>query len=488
MNQLVINIDNISPKFRLLRVEGHSLKKWEFKRPKLNDTTSETSSTLDEGDQRILKAILETGVEGAYTLRILGEMDIEKSSCELIVPSFSAGPEVDREKGNVAIEATSSIEINEISSDRLDKVDPSELPSSLTSKATNHILHAYKFLSSGHTLKLDVKRHGDVPVLVAIIQEALYVAVVSEDNILHRVSCSVQNTNQDFLKIELPENSQIWSTLVSGKVVRPAIDKTKKILIPLKRSASKATFLVEIVFITPSIPMNESGKLELEFARFNTPIRHAFFEVFLPRNYRYGEFEGNVKEVYYFSQSPKVRELIEQHQPQRKRLEMQRNFAQERYSNISVLPQQQQMRQIPMQTPIQLQMNAMIPQVQQQVMRPIPQQQIIQQIPQQVMNARNFVSPPPPQMIEKKSGVEVGVMPVTVTNVKVGKCFLFEKLLLSEESEKIQLSVPFKKVHKPFSQKRHLFPYKTLFFGIGLLMMVCVFLVFYIDVGTFYHK
>jgi hypothetical protein len=277
-------------------------------------------------------------------------------------------------------------------------------------------------------------------------------------------------------------------------------------LIPLKRSTSQVEFPLEIVFVTPSIAMNGSGTLKLEFARFNTPIGHAFFKVYLPRNYRYGEFEGNVKEVAGFSQQPKVEQSIAQLQriKQEERYNIRpadRFAAKSLLSNVNIAPQmiqQMPMQQQMIQIPVQQQTLNQIP-MQQMIQNVIPVQQHIptqawgleQQvqtstlpIPQLAFISPNYIAPKQ----EKRSGVEAGVMPVTVKSVKVGQCFRFEKLLLSEDSEKIQLCVPFKKISKPFNAKRHLFPYKTLFFGIGLMVTICLFLMFFIDVGTFYRK
>lgn len=75
---------------------------------------------------------------------------------------------------------------------------------------------------------------------------------------------AIKNTNQDFLKVSIPENCALWSTTVAGKSVRPSVDKDKKILIPLKRSASETVFSAEIVYLASAAEMKRSGEVSME--------------------------------------------------------------------------------------------------------------------------------------------------------------------------------------------------------------------------------
>jgi hypothetical protein len=219
--------------------------------------------------------LLLTQCTGTYILKVFSELEMKSMSCpDLSVPTFScAGAQ--REIGYLAIEATTNIEIQEVNSARLGKLDVSELPKSLHNRKSNPILLGYKFLRSDHSLVLEVKvrffnllilykKHDDVAVLVACIEEAYFQATYSAGHILHHIILSIKNTNQDFLKVSIPEDCALWSTTVAGKSVRPAVDEDKKILIPLKRSASESVFSAEIVYLANATEMKRSGEVSME--------------------------------------------------------------------------------------------------------------------------------------------------------------------------------------------------------------------------------
>lgn len=72
VNSFSIEVDNYKDKkFRILRVEGASIKKWEFRKKTYDssDSQSENSSTLTETDEKkFIKVYLEYGVEGYIKL------------------------------------------------------------------------------------------------------------------------------------------------------------------------------------------------------------------------------------------------------------------------------------------------------------------------------------------------------------------------------------------------------------------------------------
>ncbi len=60
-------------------------------------------------------------------------------------------------------------------------VDVDELPETLRGRASNPILLAYKYLLPEYTLKLSVKKHGDVDVLIAAVDCAYFTATKVEE-------------------------------------------------------------------------------------------------------------------------------------------------------------------------------------------------------------------------------------------------------------------------------------------------------------------
>lgn len=375
----------------------------------------------------------------------------------------------------MGIEATSSIEISETAQKQFTKVDVRELPSDLSTRASNPILHGYKFLQTNSTyLKLNVKKHEDVAVLVAVIEEAHFGVTYAEGNFLYHIALKVRNTTQDFIKFVLPEKSSLWSTSVEGKVVRPAQDKQKRVLIPLKRSTSESVFSVEIFFLRPATEMTGTGTQQWEFPTFNTPINHAFYLIHLPNEFKYGEFEGDLRErkEKCFSQTATVFDQVSQDKNKH-------NAPSNSYNARNAAPRQQMQMQMQQQQQMQYQQQAM------------PQQMNRNAIfaPQSVM-ANNMMNSndsdsegddddemggaglaPQSTTVTNSSSV-VGVLPVAVSALTVGQPFYFERLLLREDEKPITLQLEFKEVKKSWWDKRSLFPYKKLVWSMILGFVV----------------
>jgi hypothetical protein len=62
-------------------------------------------------------------------------------------------------KGFIAIEARSSVEVNEVSVKDLLVADVADIPDKLNEMAQNPLLLTYKFTSPSYSLKIDIKKH-----------------------------------------------------------------------------------------------------------------------------------------------------------------------------------------------------------------------------------------------------------------------------------------------------------------------------------------
>jgi hypothetical protein len=519
---IAINNAKNAKTVRILRVEGRNVKKWEVKKYKtsqLQRNGSEASVSLtspspvvsnnatqqqqlqDDAstEQTVIKVILDCGVDGDYKLKLQAEVDMEKESAKVHIPTFSC-LNVNREKGFIGIEATSSVEIKEISSRLLTKVDTRELPSDITAKASDQLIFGHKFLQSkGTTLYVDVKKHDDVAVLVAVIEEAYYEVTYSESgHFFYHVILKVKNTTQDYVKFRLvsvPEDIQnkittsLWATTVSGKSMRPAKDKEGNILLPLKRSAEENIFTIELFYLysnTPQQIMKESGSIELYFPTFNTPITRAYYALYVPEDFNYGEFEGDLKECKYFGTSPTVLYQLSSDKQVGIPQQAPRVQSQSRYNAYSnVMPTQMQMQQPQMQMQQQQMYNA--PQPRLRRARSFSGEE--EELPINAYDSesdeddddeddndeRSVRSDDEDDMedfdrrsstvVKTQSSSVLGVLPVALNGVTSGKQFLFEKLLVSETEPSLHLSVSYRQVHKSWREKRSLFPLKEIVYG-----------------------
>ncbi|KJE95791.1 hypothetical protein CAOG_08955 [Capsaspora owczarzaki ATCC 30864] len=344
---------------------------------------AEPSTAVAKGKKRglprqILKVLLEYGVEDKFELRVTAEKQLPATSCKFVVPTFRhvRGP-VSREKGTLAVEATTSVEVEQVPGGAVGVglLDVAELPASLKTRAANPILLAYKFLTPTYEIELDVKKHADVDVLMASIDSAQFDATVTDEGkTMYRLAFEIRNTQKQYLRITLPADGEVWSTTVGDKAVKPARDNlTGELLIPLQKlggpedepsrgaldvsgatsdPAGYTSFSVEFMYVrhpragdsaampdpkqgkagesglaapsstlsmtrrglgaqpsapVPALsPMQRAGELVLQFPPVDVPINILQVSCWLPQDYVYGEFEGDIKEVHRFSRVSKI--------------------------------------------------------------------------------------------------------------------------------------------------------------------------------------
>ena len=63
---------------------------------------------------------------------------------------------------------------------------------------------------------MDVKKHNDIPVLVATVETAQVQATVTEEKVLYHMAFAMRNTQSQFMRLQPPEGSEVWSTQVAG--------------------------------------------------------------------------------------------------------------------------------------------------------------------------------------------------------------------------------------------------------------------------------
>lgn len=280
---------------RVLSVEGVAIKRWDV-------ATKEGVSTL--------KVSLEYAMEALYALELRTELKMASTSCDVQLPRFAC-LQVNRERGFIAVEARTSVEVRELSSTMLAPMGISELPEEVTKKAQNPLLFGYRFLVGGASeLEVRVKKHKDVPVLVAVVETCHVVATLEENKLMFTVNLHMRNTQTQFLRLTLPEGAVVWSTMVAGKPVKPARDTDNdQLMIPLLKSSANnadASFTAEVVFLqtlAKGMEKSGAGKLALTLAPVvDVPINALLVSLFLPTGFEYGAFSSpNIREVTHFS-------------------------------------------------------------------------------------------------------------------------------------------------------------------------------------------
>ncbi len=210
---------------------------------------------------------------------------------EIEVPTLAV-PAAEVEQGRIAVEALAAVEVRPSALERLTSLDAAELPQRLVLLTTNPILHAYKYVGASPRLALTVTRHETVDVHEAAIDQAEVRTLFTRDGLsVTAARFQVRNSRRQFLRLQLPPGSEIWSVFVDGRSEKPARtvneDGDEWHLIRIIHSTQG--FVVELVFQTPSAAIRGLGTISGVLPRPEILVTRTRWDVFLPKGVGYGK-------------------------------------------------------------------------------------------------------------------------------------------------------------------------------------------------------
>lgn len=253
---------------------------------------------VTDKDITYLEIPFEYPKKGNFTLNVTAEKLLPNASMTVDYNGFAVQDAI-REKGFLGIELKSTSEVTLASSEGLDKLDVSELPSNLISRSQKPLLFGFKYLHHPYSLVLDIKKHEEIPVIGTVVDSASGVTLFTEDGkLVHRVVYKIRNTSKQFLELELPQDSQIWSVFVGGDPAKPRLNENK-ILIPLNRSRQGASglvaFDVELIYFEKFKRFGWMGHRNSMFPVPDIIISQMLWSVYLPEGYSFIYFGGTVE-------------------------------------------------------------------------------------------------------------------------------------------------------------------------------------------------
>jgi len=242
-----------------------------------------------------LAVVLRSEVIGSYTLGVAYE---RAAGAETEAPILrSVG--VERERGYVGIVAVSNVEITGGAVAGAVPIDVRRLPSDIVAMTNQPILLGYRYLGADVKIPLNIKRHGELAMLVTIVDSGLYTAMqLNDGRRITKVLYNVRNNRNQFLRLTMPAGAEIWSVSVGGNPVSAATDEAGKVLVPLIRSQSSArelaAFPVELVYVeTPAKPAEAKGTLKIALPTCaSVPVMHVMVEYYAPAEGTYGRPAG----------------------------------------------------------------------------------------------------------------------------------------------------------------------------------------------------
>ena len=252
-----------------------------------------------EQGKQLLDVYLKYGVKGNYNIEFTCEKQIGEGSIVAQLPLIRPLG-VERNKGFIGIASVSNVELKADKVEKATSIDVKELPPSIWDRTASPILLAFKYLNDDYDVQMEVTKHEEIPVLIAAIDQANYVTLMTDEGkSLTKVVFQLRNNVKQFLKLRLPADATLWSASVSGVPVKPAKDKEGHVLIPLEKSQLRGQELtqipVEIVYLEKGPKMGFVGRLGLDLPKADIPTNEIYWSVFLPKEFNYFGFGGDVK-------------------------------------------------------------------------------------------------------------------------------------------------------------------------------------------------
>jgi hypothetical protein len=276
--------------------------------PRGYELTGVSGSTVETSQQRNSELVLTLGDPAArsHQLLLTLERPIDAGSFNLDT-GFIAVRDVQRERGEVAVEGVGTLELNAPERDGMHRIDVRELNPSLQALSRLPMLSAFRYQrtpAAVPALALEVKRFPDAGVLAAVADRAVATTLVtSEGRALTEVALQVQNRAQPFLRVMLPPGATMVSVDVAGETAKPVLG-ADGVRVPLLRPGFRPNgrYQVSFVYLHAGTPFGKKGELQMTLPRMDMPVGIVQWEVFVPERYRVKNVGGNAIDVASIAQ------------------------------------------------------------------------------------------------------------------------------------------------------------------------------------------
>ena len=239
---------------------------------------------------------LDRKVERSYRLKVRCQLKLNKDKTLSILPFIS--PDSGIQTGYIALFAEDSLQLKTIAKKgELSSFNSRNVPAVFGAKNLSNAILCFRSVGKDCKAQIGIVRHKNASTLKATVDSVTIKSLIAKSGqVLSKATLAVNNNNETFLPIRLPEGCTLWAAFVDSAPVE-AVKNGELSLIPLKQDTSTGSckqnvqFIYSIASNAKWTPRNQDYKGPL----FGLPLKNIKWEVYLPEDREYSSFDGTLK-------------------------------------------------------------------------------------------------------------------------------------------------------------------------------------------------
>ena len=239
---------------------------------------------------------LDRKVERSYRLKVRCQLKLNKDKTLSILPFIS--PDSGIQTGYIALFAEDSLQLKTMTkTGELSSFNSRNVPAVFGAKNMSNAILCFRSVGKDCKAEINIVRHKNASTLKATVDSVEIKSLIAKSGqVLSKAALQVNNNNETFLPIRLPEGCTLWAAFVDSAPVE-AVKNDNLSLIPLKQNTSTGSckqnvqFIYSIASNAKWTPRDQDYKGPL----FGLPLKNIKWEVFLPEDREYSDFDGTLK-------------------------------------------------------------------------------------------------------------------------------------------------------------------------------------------------
>ncbi|HBC87287.1 MAG TPA: hypothetical protein DCZ94_10055 [Lentisphaeria bacterium] len=271
----------INPSVKNLEFTGGNIVDW-----KMTESNAESQTWQVNFKEKIfgdytLLSTYESPLSGAETKYRMGDL-----------VTVGAGAE----SGFIALTSARNLKVSSgKSSESVTEIEASEIPDEYKAFLQNPILKAYRFTLTPHWIDMGISGYASQQMINIAVDHARFTSRIDRNGqAVTTAEYRIKNSSLQFLAMELPAKSELWTVKVNGEKKRIS-SSNSKYLIPLPRNKNTDDpIAVEITYAEKNGELGKSADIKLTAPTLDLETMFSRWLVQVPENYNLYDYGGNM--------------------------------------------------------------------------------------------------------------------------------------------------------------------------------------------------